>query len=89
MASAHCGVACHLVVAGINLRTLDIRRLVANVGTAERTVGIDGAALAFVTVTSAAGTPEIDMYVRNRRGEIGYLRTTLSGRGRGHVRTRS
>ena len=64
---------------GVDLRAVDIGRLVANVATAERTVGIDHAAFAFMTVTSESETPEIDIYVRNDRGEVGYLRTTPSG----------
>ena len=64
----------------VDLGSLDVRRLVANIDTATRTLRVRRGELSHVIVRHvAAGEPSVDIYVTNTFNETGSLVTTLGG----------
>jgi Domain of unknown function (DUF1707) len=63
----------------IDLGTLDVRRLFANITTARRTLDVPGGKLSHVLVHDWSEEPTVNIYVASSFGESGYLKTTLAG----------
>ncbi|GAA1435298.1 DUF1707 domain-containing protein [Mycobacterium cookii] len=63
----------------IDLGSLDVRRLFANITTARRTLEVPGAELTHVLVDDGSRVPTVDIHVANAFDESGYLTTTLEG----------
>ncbi|NPD05579.1 DUF1707 domain-containing protein [Nocardioides sp. zg-1308] len=64
----------------IDLGALDVRRLFANIDTAQKTLDVPRGELTHVLVNSwMEARPSVNIYVANRFDESGYLRTTLAG----------
>jgi hypothetical protein len=64
----------------VDLGSLDVRRLLANIDTATRTLRVQRGELSHVIVRHVAdGGPSVDIYVTNTSDETGSLVTTLGG----------
>jgi hypothetical protein len=64
----------------VDLGTLDVRRLFANIATAKRTLNVQRGELTHVLVHRWSGdVPNVNIYIANKFSESGFIRTTLSG----------
>jgi hypothetical protein len=64
----------------VDLGTLDVRRLFANITTAKKSLRVDRGKLTHVVFHRWQGeAPSVNVYIGNSFGESGYLRTTPSG----------
>lgn len=67
----------------VDTARLDIAKLLANIGRARRTLGVEEYSLTYVTIDYRPGSddvPNVNIYVSNEFHESGYLATTLDGR---------
>ena len=66
--------------ATVDLGAIDVRRLFANIATAEQELGVQQGELTHVVVRRRrAQAPVVNIYVGNTFNEGGHLSTTLSG----------
>lgn len=64
----------------VDLGTLDVRRLFANISTAKKSLRVERGRLTHVVLHRWQGeAPSVNVYIGNSFGESGYLRTTPSG----------
>jgi len=63
----------------VDLGTVDVRRMFANIALAEKTLDVPKGGLTHVLVNDRGQGPSVNIYIGNTFGETGYLRTAPGG----------